>query len=174
MWRYQIASCSRFTTAKSRSTAQKPLTATQRFDYPTRSQSLQGCQHESIKLFTKGRLPFLQFRGNLTRPKQAPIDPRIYTAEVAGSNPAELTDFFCNPKRESWLMISTTSKQPRDRASSSKRVCASLVSRAVVAVLSLSTVGGEMFTNDEELMRQAGNWRRKKWGSLTASVFISR
>jgi hypothetical protein len=44
----------------------------------------------------------------------------------------------------------------------------------VVAVLSLSTVGGEMFTNDEELMRQAGNWRRKKWGSLTASVFISR
>jgi hypothetical protein len=98
----------------------------------------------------------------------------LYTAEVAGSNPAELTDFFCNPKRESWLMMSTTSKQPRDRASSSKRVCASLVSRAVVAVLSLSTVGGEMFTNDEELMRQAGNWRRKKWGSLTASVFISR
>jgi hypothetical protein len=93
-------SCLRFTTAKSLSTTQKPTTATQRYPYPTRSQSLQDYEHISTRQFTKGRLPFLWlFRPRQISAKQAPIDPRIYTAKIKRSNRFEPIVSFYNQKR---------------------------------------------------------------------------
>lgn len=49
-------SCSRLIAAKSRSTAQKPTTATQRYGCPISSQSLQDCERASIRQCTMERL----------------------------------------------------------------------------------------------------------------------
>jgi hypothetical protein len=70
------------------------------YDYPTirlphTLSKLAGLPTHIYHTVHDGALAFLWlFRQDLTKAKQAQIDPRIYTAEVADSNPVELYSFF--------------------------------------------------------------------------------
>jgi len=129
--------CWKSIAARSHSTTPNQVTTILRSDCRIRSPSLLDSRRGSIKQCTRGYLLSLWlFRRDLTRAKQAPIDPRFYTAEVAGSNPAEPLFFYQSATLKSSIetfslaRIMTKDKHNKDKNCTTLRIKIAQLSQA--------------------------------------------